>query len=62
MNNLTTPVKFIQVSIKTVAPLLCVARFVLCFSWALFLLALPGRAQTPASEQKTRAAALMEES
>ncbi len=52
MNNLTTPVKFIQVSIKTVSPLRCVTRFVLCFSWALFLVALPGRAQTPASEQK----------
>jgi cobalt-zinc-cadmium efflux system outer membrane protein len=30
-----------------------VTRFVLCCSWALFLIALPGRAQTPASEQKT---------
>jgi cobalt-zinc-cadmium efflux system outer membrane protein len=43
VNNLTAPVKFLEV----------IARFVLCFSWALFLVALPSRAQTPASEQKT---------
>ncbi|OLD19792.1 MAG: hypothetical protein AUI85_02175 [Acidobacteriales bacterium 13_1_40CM_3_55_5] len=42
-----------QVRLETVSPLCCVSRFVLCFSWALFLVALPGRAQTPASEQKT---------
>jgi outer membrane protein, heavy metal efflux system len=53
MNNLTTPVKFLEVRAETVPPLRCVTRLVLCFSWALFLLALPGRAQTPASEQKT---------
>ena len=53
MNNLTTPVKSMAVRNETVAPLRCVARFVLCFSWALFLVALPGRAQTPASEPKT---------
>jgi cobalt-zinc-cadmium efflux system outer membrane protein len=53
MNNLTTPVKFMEVRVETVSPLRCVTRFVLCFSWALFLLALPGRGQTPASEQKT---------
>src|SRR5260370_16619638 len=53
MNNLTTPVKFMEVRVETVSPLRCVTRFVLCFSWALFLAALPGRAQTPASEQKT---------
>ena len=35
------------------SPLRGVTRFVLCFSWVLFLVALPGRAQTPASEQKT---------
>jgi outer membrane protein, heavy metal efflux system len=52
MNNLTMPVKFMEVK-KTMSPLRCVIRFVLCFSWALFLLALPGRAQTSASEQKT---------
>jgi len=53
MNNLTTPVKFMEVRVDTVSPLRCVTRFVLCFCWALFLVALPGRAQTPASEQKT---------
>src|SRR5258708_35084522 len=53
MNNQTTSVKFMEVRVKTVAPLRCVTRFILCLSWTLFLLALPGRAQTPASEQKT---------
>src|SRR5438445_10653704 len=53
MNNLTTQVKFMEMRVETVSPLRCVTRFVLCFSWALFLVALPGRAQTPASEQKT---------
>src|SRR5438309_458573 len=53
MNNLTTPAKLMEVMVETMSPLRCVTRFVLCFSWALFLLALPGRAQTPASEQKT---------
>src|ERR1700680_4626107 len=53
MNNLTTPVKFREVRVEIVSPLRCVTRFVLCFSWALFLVALPGRAQTPPSEQKT---------
>src|SRR6266571_6752424 len=53
MNNLTTPVKFLGVRVETVSTLRCVTRFVLCFSWALFFVALPGRAQTPASEQKT---------
>ncbi|HVS88319.1 MAG TPA: TolC family protein [Candidatus Acidoferrum sp.] len=53
MNNLTTPVKFMEVRVETVSPLRCVTRFILCFSWALFLVALPDRAQTPASEQKT---------
>jgi cobalt-zinc-cadmium efflux system outer membrane protein len=53
MNNLTTPVKSMEVTVETVSPLRCVTRFVLCFSWALFLLTLPGRAQTTASEPKT---------
>src|SRR6266851_3017450 len=52
MNNLTMPVKFMEVR-ETVSPLRCVVRLVLCLSWALFLLALPGRAQAPASEQNT---------
>src|SRR5882762_892016 len=53
MNNLTTPVKFMEVKVETVTPLRRITRFVVCFSWALSLVALPGRAQTPASEQKT---------
>jgi len=51
MNNLTTPVKFMEARIETVS--LRVPRFALCCCWALFLTALPGRAQSPASEQKT---------
>src|SRR5258708_17632903 len=53
MNKLTMPVKFMEVRVETVSSLRCIARFVLCFSWALFLVTLPGRAQAPASEQKT---------
>src|ERR1700732_256610 len=53
MNNLTAPVTFMEVRVETVSRLRCVTRFVLCFSWALLSVALPGRAQTPASEQKT---------
>src|SRR5712692_3717053 len=53
MNNLTTPVKFMEVRVETVSSPRFVTRFVLCFSWALFLVAMPGRAQAPASEQKT---------
>jgi cobalt-zinc-cadmium efflux system outer membrane protein len=53
MNNLITPAKFMGVKAETVSPLRCITRFVLCFSWALFFVTLPGRAQTPGSEQKT---------
>ncbi len=53
MNNLTMLAKFMEVRVEAASTLRCVVRFVLCFSWALFVLALPGRAQTPASEQKT---------
>ena len=53
MNNLTTPVKFTEVMVETVSPFRRVTRFTLCFSGVLFLLSLPGRAQTPASDQKT---------
>src|SRR6202048_761919 len=53
MNSPTTPVKVMEVRGETVSPIRCVTRLVLCVSWALFLVALPGRAQTPASEQKT---------
>ncbi|HXM95211.1 MAG TPA: TolC family protein [Candidatus Dormibacteraeota bacterium] len=53
MNNLTMPVKFMEVWVETVSRLRCVTRSVFCLSWVLFLVALPGVAQTPASEQKT---------
>src|SRR5713101_3340553 len=53
MNNLITPVKFLEVRIETVSPLRCVTRFALWFAVSLLLVALPGRAQTSASEQKT---------
>ncbi len=53
MNNLTTPVKVMEVRVETMSPLRYVSRFVLCFSWVLFLVALPGRAQTPGFDQKT---------
>jgi cobalt-zinc-cadmium efflux system outer membrane protein len=53
MNNLTTPLKFMEVTLETVPPRRCVTEFLLCFSWALLLVALPVRAQTPPSEQKT---------
>src|SRR5580692_5509979 len=51
MNSLTTPV--IQLLVETAAAFRCVTRFVLSFAWALLLVALPGRAQTPVTEQKT---------
>ena len=53
MNNLITRMKVMEVRAATVSLLRCVSRFVLCFSWALFVVASPGRAQAPASEQKT---------
>src|SRR5258705_4803881 len=53
MNNLITRMKVMEVRAATVSLLRCVSRFVLCFSWTLFLVASPGRAQAPASEQKT---------
>ena len=53
MNNLITRMKVMEVRAATVSLLRCVSRFVLCFSWALFLVASPSRAQAPASEQKT---------
>ena len=53
MNNLTTSLKFMRVRIEAVSPLHRATRFLLCFSCALFLVALPARAQAPASEQKT---------
>jgi cobalt-zinc-cadmium efflux system outer membrane protein len=53
MNNVTTEVKFMEVKVETATPLGCATRFVLCFSWALCFVALPGQAQTPAPELKT---------
>jgi cobalt-zinc-cadmium efflux system outer membrane protein len=53
MNNLITPVKFSDARVEKVPALRCVIQFVLCFSWTLFLVALPGRAQTTPSAQKT---------
>ena len=52
MNKLTTPVKSMEVRVKTVTSLRCVTPFMLCLWWG-FLVALPGRAQSPAAEQKT---------
>ena len=52
MNNLTVPVQFMEVSAEKVSPVHCAARFVLWFAVSLSLVALPGRAQTSASEQK----------
>ena len=53
MNNLNGPVKCVEVRVETKSPRCGVTRFALCFSWVLFLVALPGRAETSASEQKT---------
>jgi len=53
MNNLTVPVQFMEVSAEKVSPVRCAARFVLRFAVSLLLVALPGRAQPSASEQKT---------
>jgi cobalt-zinc-cadmium efflux system outer membrane protein len=51
MNSLITPVDELQV--EAVPQLRGVTRSVLCFSCFLFLFAVPGRAQTAVSEQKT---------
>src|SRR6266480_2192520 len=53
MNNLTMPVKFMEVSVDPLPLLRCVIRLLLYFSWVTFLVALPGRAQTPPSDQHT---------
>src|SRR6202051_1649215 len=53
MNNLITPVSFLEVRAETASQLRCATRFAFCFVVSLFLVALPGRAQTSASEQKT---------
>src|SRR3984893_11471311 len=53
MSNLTAPVKLMEMRVETVSPLRCVTRSVLYVAVSLFLVALPGRAQTPVTEQKT---------
>ena len=53
MNNLITPVKFLEVRAESASPLRCVTRFALCFVMSLFMVALPARAQTSVSEKKT---------
>jgi cobalt-zinc-cadmium efflux system outer membrane protein len=53
MNNLTVPVKFMEVSAEKVSSVRCIARFVLWGAVSLLLAALPGSAQTPASGRKT---------
>src|ERR1700676_410039 len=53
MSNLTAPVKLMEMRVETLSPLRCVTRSVLYFAVSLFLVALPGRAQTPVTEQKT---------
>ena len=53
MSNLTAPVKLTEMRIETVSPIRCVTRSVLCFAVSFCLVALPGRAQTPVTEQKT---------
>jgi outer membrane protein, heavy metal efflux system len=52
MNDLTTQMTLTKVGVETVSPLHCATRLVLCFSLALLLVALSGRAQTPPAEQK----------
>ena len=51
MNSLTAPV--MELRVETVALVPRVNRFALCFSCCLFLFSVAGRAQSPASEQKT---------
>src|SRR6202166_4479986 len=53
MNNLTTPLKFMELRSETVSPLRCVTRFVLLISSSLLMVAWPSHAQTPATEQNT---------
>ena len=53
MSNLTAPVKLMEMRVETVSPIRCVTRSVFYFAVSLFLVALPGRAQTPVTEQKT---------
>jgi len=53
MNNLTTPVSFLEVRAETASQLRCATRFAFCFVVSLFLIAVPARAQTSVSEKKT---------
>ena len=52
MNNLTTPVKSLEVRAETASQLRCATRLAFCFAVLLLLVALPGRAQTSGSEQQ----------
>src|ERR1700732_4233941 len=53
MSNLTAPVKLMERRVEIVSPLRCVTRSVLYLAVSLFLVSLPGRAQTPAPDHKT---------
>jgi cobalt-zinc-cadmium efflux system outer membrane protein len=53
MNNLTTPVKFMEARIETMPLFRSLTRFAVCLLWSLFLVSSLVQAQTPASEQKT---------
>jgi cobalt-zinc-cadmium efflux system outer membrane protein len=53
MNNLITPVSFLEVRAETASQLRCATCFAFCFVVSLFLIALPARAQTSVSEKKT---------
>jgi cobalt-zinc-cadmium efflux system outer membrane protein len=53
MNNLNTPLKFVDSNIETKSLRASVSRFVLLLSGALLIVAWPSHAQNPASEQKT---------
>jgi cobalt-zinc-cadmium efflux system outer membrane protein len=52
VNKLTMPLKPVEVRVETASSLHCVTRFLPCFFWALFLVTLSARAQTPPSEQR----------
>src|ERR1700675_1788753 len=53
MSNLTARVKLMEMRVETVSPIRCVTRSVLYSAVSLFLVRLPGRAQTPVTDEKT---------
>jgi cobalt-zinc-cadmium efflux system outer membrane protein len=53
MSNLTAPVKLMEMRVETVSPIRWVTRSVFYLAVSLLLVALPARAQTSVSEQKT---------